>query len=167
MKDLLCLLFLVSTSLVRAEYDPAAALSWQLESSGIFESRLAVYQFEQVLGIYSIDCDLTDANAGAGDMDYAKINVAGFEARPAGVLIVICSVGAHSQQLSIIDPQHEPGEVAYSVTGSYTASWELQDGELWLGFDEPCDTGPTVECPDGFANTFVQYPVAATKAAGD
>jgi hypothetical protein len=44
------------------------------------------------------------------------------------------------------------------VTGSYSASWEIQDGELWIGYDEPCDSGPTVDCPDGYKTVFLRYP---------
>jgi hypothetical protein len=36
----------------------------------------------------------------------------------------------------------------------------LQDGELWIAYDEPCDVGPTADCPDGFKTTLVQFPEA-------
>jgi hypothetical protein len=162
LKNLICLLLLVSTSLVRADHDPASAWSWHVMSAGGDESRLAVYQFDRLIGIYDIDCDLTDASAGDRVDGIASINLVKPTIRPQGLLVISCNVGAHSQQISIIDPQHKSSVVAFSVTGSYAATWELQDGELWIGFDEPCDTGPTVECPDGFANTFVQYLPGAT-----
>ena len=47
------------------------------------------------------------------------------------------------------------------------ADWEIQDGELWIGYDEPCDTGLSVDCPGGFVTTFVQYPQPAGEAGSN
>jgi hypothetical protein len=79
-------------------------------------------------------------------------------------MLVSCNVGAHSRQIEIIDLTRQSKEPVFSATGSYAASWEIQDGELWIGYDEPCDTGPTVECPDGYETRFVQYPEGVVDA---
>jgi len=72
--------------------------------------------------------------------------------------VITCNVGAHSQQVNIIDLTKNPGHPIFSKTGSYVAGWEIQDGELWLSYDQPCETGLSVECPDGFEAIFEQYP---------
>jgi hypothetical protein len=160
LKYLLYLLLLIPNFHALADHQPEAEWSWHVLSAGADESRLSVYRGQLMFGIYNIDCDLTNAIAGERTDDNASINLVKPETSPAGLLIISCNVGAHSQQVEIIDFGQKSTRAAFSVTGSYTARWELQDGELWIGFDEPCDTGPTVECPDGFVTTFVQYPQA-------
>ena len=153
------LLLMLSFSLTAgADHSPDAEWSWHVVSAGSDESRLSVYRGKQMFGIYNIACDLTDASDGESLDGNASLNLVKPESRPRGLLIVGCNVGAHSQQIEIIDLDRKSSQVAFSVTGSYAASWELQDGELWIEFDEPCDTGPTVDCPDGFATRYVQYP---------
>ena len=105
-----------------------------------------------------IDCDLTDLGEGERVDDNASPNLVKPDARAEGLLVIMCNVGAHAQQVTITDLARKSTQPAFTATGSYTASWELQDGELWIGYDEPCDTGPSVECPDGFVTRFVQYP---------
>jgi len=109
-------------------------------------------------GIYDVDCDLSDAREGERSDDYASINLVKADSSPAGLLVISCNVGAHSQQIVVIDLAASARHAVFSATGSYTATWNLQDGELWIGYDEPCDTGPTLECPDGYKTIFVSYP---------
>ena len=154
----IAIMLLTWCSVVSADHKPDAQWSWHLQSAGADESILSVYRRDQLLGIYDIDCDLTDVSEGERVDDGASLNLLKPDSRPEGLLVISCNVGAHSQQIAIIDFAHKARRSAFSVTGSYTASWELQDGELWIGYDEPCDTGPTVDCPDGFATKFVQYP---------
>ena len=116
-----------------------------------------MYQRDQLFGIYNLECDITGAVNGDDDSG-ASLDLVKTVDRPDGLLIVSCNVGAHSQQVAIIDLGLRSARPAFSVTGSYSARWEVQEGELWIGYDEPCDTGPSVECPDGFVTTFVQYP---------
>ena len=125
---------------------------------GSDESRLSIYQRDKLLGIYDLSCDLTDVGEGSYSDNGASLDLVRPESNPEGLLVVGCNVGAHSRQITIIDLTRQSKEPVFSATGSYTASWEIQDGELWIGYDEPCDTGPTVECPDGYETRFVQYP---------
>ncbi len=145
-------------SFAGADHKPEAELSWHVISSGLDESRLSIYQREQLLGIYEVTCDLTSVDEETGDEDAASIDLVKLESNPGGLLLINCNVGAHSRQIEIIDLAQRSKEPVFSATGSYTASWEIQDGELWISYDEPCDTGPSVDCPDGFETSFVQYP---------
>ena len=148
-----------------ADHRPDAAWSWHVISAGADESRLSVYQRDRLIGIYNIACDLTDAAEGNSLDGNASINLVEPDSNPQGLLVVGCNVGAHSQQISIFDLQSKSKQPVFSVTGSYVASWELQDGELWISYDEPCDLGPSVDCPDGFATKYIQYPDAAAPDA--
>ncbi len=164
--SLLLLLLVWSLSAI-ADHKPDAHWSWHVLSSGSDESRLSVYRADELLGIYDLSCDLTDASEGERIEDNASLTLVQPESNPDGLLAIICNVGAHSQQITIIDLTRKSKQSVYSVTGSYTADWEIQDGELWIQYDEPCDTGPTVECPDGFVTKFVQYPGAGKESAND
>lgn len=160
MKLILPLLSLFCFSLAMADHKPNAEWSWHLLSAGSDESRLSIYRGEQLHAIYNIACDL-------GSVDEAVEDAAGIElvkpqSSPDGLLVITCNVGAHSQQLAVIDFAARDRHSMFSVTGSYSARWEVQDGELWIEYDEPCDTGPTVECPDGYATIFVPYPGPTT-----
>lgn len=143
-----------------ADHKPDADWSWHVMSAGADESRLSIYQRDKLLGIYDLSCDLTDTSEGSHSDNGASLDLVRPESNPAGLLLVSCNVGAHSRQITIIDLARQSKKPVFSATGSFTASWEIQDGELWIGYDEPCDTGPTVECPDGYETRFVQYPEA-------
>jgi len=149
---------LAVAGIAAADHDNGAALAWHVISGGLDESRVSLYREQRLVGIFDIACDLT----AAADDDPADNGVSLQLARPAsnpgGLLIVTCNVGAHSQHIAIIDPLKKTHHPVYSRTGSYFVNWEIQDGELWISYDHACDTGPTVECPDGFENLFVRYP---------
>jgi len=147
----LLLPLLACCTLAVADHKPGAAWSWHIVSAGADESRLAI----------------SDISEGQGDDDNANLNLVKPESSPEGLLVISCNVGAHSRQITIIDLAQQSKKSVFSATGSYTASWEIQDGELWIGYDEPCDTGPTVDCPDGFVTTFVQYPQPAGEAGSN
>lgn len=141
---------------VNADHDSGAPLSWHVMSAGLDESRVAIYREKTLVGIFDFACDLTVAEKPEDDGNVLQLVYPA--SNPRGLLIVTCNVGAHSQYIAIVDPAKKSHKPAFSRTGSYFASWEIQDGELWISFDQACDTGPTVECPDGFETIFVQYP---------
>lgn len=154
----LVILLLAGCAVAYAGHRPEAEWSWHVLSTGADESRLSVFRREQLIGIYNIACDLTDAAEAAAIDGNASVDLLKPDTHPKGLLVIQCNVGAHSQQITIFDPGLKTRQPVFSVTGSYVARWELQDGELWIGYDEPCDLGPSVDCPDGFATVFVQYP---------
>ena len=77
---------------------------------------------------------------------------------PEGLLVVTCNVGAHSQHIAIVDPASKSHRTVFERSGSYFVKWEIEDGELWISYDQACDGGPSVDCPDGFETIFEQYP---------
>jgi hypothetical protein len=154
----LLLPLLVWCSLAGADHKPEADWSWHVVSAGADESRLSIYRRDQLLGIYDLTCDLTNVGEGSRSDNGASLDLVRPESNPEGLLLVSCNVGAHSRQVTIIDLTRKSKKPVFSATGSYAAGWELQDGELWISYDEPCDTGPSVECPDGYETRFVQYP---------
>ena len=160
MKKLLFPVLLLCCAIVGADHKPEADWSWHVQSSGPDETRLVVFQKELRFAIYNLECDLGEVTEGDSDDDDASIELVRLAS--SELLIVRCNVGAHSQQLTILDLQRKSPEPVFSATGSYSASWEIQDGELWIGYDEPCDGGASVDCPDGFVTLFVQYPETQT-----
>ena len=135
-----------------------AELSCHVLSGGVSESRILIYRRDQLSGIFNFSCDLTDTSEGNSNESNVSLNLVQLDSRPDGLLVITCNVGAHSQQVNIIDLASTSNLPAFSKTGSYIADWEMQDGELWIRYDQPCATGISVECPDGFETIFVQYP---------
>lgn len=154
----LAFLIAVCFASVSADHKADAVWSWHVLSSGLDESRLSVYRRDQLLGIFNLSCDLTDVREGPSIDNGATLNLVQIDPHPEGLLLITCNVGAHSHQVVIIDLAAKSNQPVFSETGSFFARWEVQDGELWIGYDRPCAEGPGVECPDGFETIFVQYP---------
>ena len=141
-----------------ADHRPDAPWSWHIVSGGIGESRVSIFRRDRLIGIYDITCDLTMAVEGSRENAEATINLVDLDSNPAGLLLITCNVGAHSRQIAVIDLASKSTRPALVRTGSYFADWEVQDDELWISYDRPCDTGPTVECPDGYETVFEAFP---------
>ena len=136
----------------------AGGLAWHALSSGIGESRIAIYDGRQMIGIYDLDCDLTIPPEEDPREGGATLEMAYPDSHPHGLLLITCDLGAHSQLLSIIDPRVRSRRPVYSRGGSYFVSWELQDGELWISYDRPCAGGESSACPSGFETLFEPLP---------
>ncbi len=156
---LLILLMALAGSLA-ADHDSDSKLSWHLLSAGLDESRLSVHRQEALVGIFNLPCDLTGIGSAQSE-DGIDIAVVDIPARPQGLLVIRCNVGAHAQMLSIIDPSNKSTAPAWQRSGSFFARWEIEDDELWLEYDRACETGVSIECPDGFETRFESYPAAA------
>ena len=154
----LALLISVFCAGANADHKPDADWSWHVLSGGISESRVWIYRRDKPFAIFNFSCDLTDAVEGENSEGNASLNLVRPDARPDGLLVITCNAGAHSQQVNIIDLSSTSKLPAFSKTGSYIADWEIQDGELWIRYDQPCETGVSVECPDGFETVFEQFP---------
>ena len=146
----------------RADHQSDAEWSWHLLSAGLDESRLSVYQRDRLVGIFDLGCDLTgigevSADEEATDEEGNAIDLVSIDGRDGDLLIVVCNVGAHSQRIEIFDLATTSTRPAFAITGSYVAAWEIQDDELWIRYDRACETGPTVECPDGYETIFVAF----------
>ena len=151
-------LFFAFCAGVNADHDSGAPLSWHVVSAGLDESRVALYREKTLVGIFDFACDLTAAAETEPGDNGASLQLAYPASNPLGLLVVTCNVGAHSQHIAIVDPVKKSHGEVFTRTGSYFAGWEIQDGELWISHDRACDTGPTVECPDGFETVFEAYP---------
>jgi len=141
-----------------AHHDSGAAWSWHVVSGGLDESRVAIYRQRELVGIFNFSCDLTDAGEDQLPETDAQLNLVQPASHPDGLLVITCNLGAHSQHIAIVDPAKKTNQPVFAKTGSYFVKWELEDGELWISYDHPCNTGLSVECPDGFETVFVQYP---------
>ena len=155
--SLIALLFGACCVNVGAGHKDNAPWSWHIRSAGSDESRIAIYRGDKPLGNFDISCDLTDVREGPQVENGASLNRVQIDSHPDGLLLITCNVGAHSQMISIIDLASKANEPVFSVTGSFFAKWELQDGALWISYDRPCEAGLSVECPDGFETIFLQY----------
>ena len=154
------ILLLSGLTRVGADHDSGAPWSWHVVSGGLDESRVAFYREQELIGIFNFSCDLTGAVDSETEPNGASLELVRPDSHPDGLLLLKCNLGAHSQHLAIIDPALKSRQVVFTETGSYFIAWELQDGELWISYDRPCDTGPTVDCPDGYETIFVRYPPA-------
>ncbi len=148
-----------------AEHAGSEGWSWHALTSGIDQSRIAIYDAERMVGIYNLDCDLTippeqDPREGGATLELVRP-----ESHPRGLLILTCDLGAHSQMLTIIDPRASSKRPVHSRSGSYFVAWELQDGELWISYDRPCRGGESAQCPDGFETLFERFPAAVAAPA--
>lgn len=141
-----------------ADHKSGAAWAWHVVAAGLDESRVALYRQQELIGIFNFSCDLTGAVDGETEENGVSMLLVKPDTHPEGLLVLKCNVGAHSQHLAIIDPALKAGQVVFTETGSYFADWELQDGELWISHDQPCETGPSVGCPDGYETIFERYP---------
>lgn len=143
-----------------ADHDSAAPTpwSWHVVSGGLDESRVAIYRQAELVGIYNFSCDLTAVGSGELGENDASMTLVQPASHPQGLLVITCNLGAHSQHIAIVDPAKKTNQAVFAKSGSYFVKWEIEDGELWISYDHPCATGPSVECPDGFETLFVQYP---------
>lgn len=141
-----------------ADHKTGATWSWHVLSGGLDESRVAIYRKQDLVGIYNFSCDLTtavDSDVPAADASLQLVKPA---SNPEGLLVVTCNVGAHSQHIAIVDPTSKSNRAVFERTGSYFANWEIEEGELWISYDQPCAGGLGVDCPDGFETVFVRNP---------
>ena len=140
-----------------ADHKADAPWSWHVVSAGLDESRISIHRRDQLLGIYNLSCDLTDLSEGPRIENGASLNLVQTDSHPEGLLLITCNLGAHSQQVAIIDLNSKANQPVFTQTGSYFADWKLQDGELWIRYDRPCDGGLSAECPDGYETVYLQY----------
>jgi len=160
---LLSYLNLIHVGVVAAEAK-TESWSWKLDSADLMESKISILSGKKVLASYFVGCDLSDAlskeiseeEENPGKVD--KIVSASF---PSGILLVTCTVGAHSQSISIFDPKVNSKEAVFSKTGSYYAGWELKDGQLVIFYDRPCDAKQK-NC-EYFQKISVNWPLQAVK----
>jgi hypothetical protein len=132
--------------------------AWQLESATIFESVIAIQQAEGNISRYKFQCDLTDALNEKTELS-STIETATPASHPDGVLIVTCYKGAHTEMITIVDPMED--KAVYKKLGSYFVDWRLEDGEIIIEYDRPCEGAKDKACTDpdnGFVTISQPWP---------
>lgn len=109
--------------------------SWILSGNGVSGWRLRVTSDSRVL----VDTDLGICSFCAGEEDNCNMNgifIREFTGIDTPLIVAVCHVGAHSQQLSLFDPQVSASTAALKVTGSYFVDWMKNgDGNLVIEWD--------------------------------
>lgn len=126
-------------------------LSWQLLSSDIDSSEIAVHRDSQRISEFELNCDVKEALTSSPDDVEGEMNRVGLVATPSnpqGFVISSCRFGAHSKKLSVYDLKSGSQKPVWEKTGSYFAEWSVNDNyELVLSYDRPCDKA---DCSDSF-----------------
>ncbi len=133
---------------------------WELDYYDFDDSQVSVYRNERRIAQYQFDCNLEppDPESEADDGESARVDVVYPNSHPAGVLIVICPVGAHSVQLEVFDPLTDPERALFHKTGSFYADWTLAGDRLWLMYDQPCTRPDEEPCEIPFETVELSWP---------
>jgi len=133
--------------------------TWQLDRSAFNDSLISILIDEKSTSSYEFSCDLSGALLETSDEESsATINTVVTELNPEGLLVVTCRVGAHSEQIVIIDPFQNKQDVEFIKVGSYFVDWSLNDGQLWLKYDEPCQEIESKVCDIPFSTVDMIWP---------
>ncbi len=135
--------------------------SWAIESAGFGGSRIAVKSGNIVRARYEVECDLSARDV--GDVDEPEdvapsVDRVRPDSHPAGLLAVVCPVGAHSARLSFFDPLVDSTQPVFTRTGSFFAHWELRKGGLWAIYDQPCEAKHPGACEIPFETVELPWP---------
>lgn len=125
---------------------------WQLDFYDFDGSRLSVYRDDRRIAQYRFDCNLEppSAESGGEEGEGARIEVVYPQSHPAGLLVVICPVGAHSVQLELFDPLTDGQRALFHEVGSFYADWEMRGDRLWVRYDRPCTRPDDIPCEIGY-----------------
>jgi hypothetical protein len=128
--------------------------SWRLESTEFMHSEIAITRADESTRRIEFPCSLEDVLAETIDEETASVDVVNPDSYPGGLLVVICNVGAHSVQISVIDPNSDGKNEDFVRTGSYFARWDIRRGRLRVHYDQPCGS----LCESGFETQTVVWP---------
>jgi hypothetical protein len=135
-------------ALMKKEYEhfyyyKKTRLNWNLLSSDIDSSTIAVMRDKQLVAEYVLNCDMresvnVDPEQLEGEMN--KVGLVVTPSNPQGFLITSCRVGAHSKALTVYDLARKQLDPVWEMVGSYFGEWSInQNYDLVLSYDEPCD----------------------------
>jgi len=133
---------------------------WQLDYYDIAGSQLSVYRDERRIAQYRVDCNREPPSpeSEAEEGQRARVDVVYPKSHPAGLMVVICPVGAHSVQLELFDPLTSRKSALFHEVGSFYADWELRGDRLWVKYDQPC-TGPDdIPCEIAYETIELPWP---------
>ncbi|MEH6502825.1 MAG: hypothetical protein V7682_02865 [Cycloclasticus sp.] len=132
---------------------------WQLEHAALYDSVLSITQDKKQLSTHEVACDLSSAMSNDRyDESAATIDIVVTKLKPDGILVVTCTVGAHSEQVLIIDPSQDEKHYEFIKVGSYFVDWYVNDGQLWIRYDEPCKIKQNNECDVSFSTIEMSWP---------
>ena len=132
---------------------------WQLEHAALYDSVLSITQDEKQISTHEVACDLSSAMSNdIDDEPAATIDIVVTKLKPDGILVVTCTVGAHSEQILIVDPFKDEKYNEFIKIGSYFVDWYVNDGQLWIRYDEPCEIKQNNECDVSFSTMEMSWP---------
>lgn len=137
---LFCFSLSFSTSLSAQEEGLKNSWEWQLESSSFYESKIAIRSKGKIIASYEFGCDLNQNQSALLDEDEssATIEKLQLQSGSTSLLIITCNIGAHSQQLSIVEPNTNPHTPIFEKTGSYFVRWKKSEDTIIITYDKPC-----------------------------
>jgi len=130
--------------------------SWQLERSDLYDSVISISRDNGLLTNHEFACDLSDALITESAEPAATVDSVVTQSSPRGVLIVSCFVGAHSEQLVIIDPMNDKQTRVFEIVGSYFVDWSIDAGRVLIRYDRPCESTNVCDIP--FITVEQQWP---------
>jgi len=134
--------------------------TWQLDRAMLNDSVVSISIDGQAISHYEFSCDLSDALLETEeDESSATIDSVVTDSNPEGLLVVTCMFGAHSEQISIIDPFQNKRHAEFSKVGSYFVDWHLNDDQLWIKYDESCEKKDNDVCDVPFLTVEMPWPV--------
>lgn len=110
---------------------------WQIDTAGYAESKVSIYIGEERIISYLIECNLEN-NQSDGSDEQSQIAKVVSNNNNYGLLLITCTVGAHSKLVQIYNPINESSEPVFSKVGSYQAGWKVEEHQLFVFYDEPC-----------------------------
>lgn len=146
---------LVVASQINAEQLPNHSWQWNLLKAKFFDSEIAIIKDQKKIAQYHFDCDLSEYKNKEESTPSIDQVITGKYSQ--SLLIVTCPVGAHSVQLSIFDPDKNTKDAVYSKTGSYLAYWEMEAEQLWIIYDERCESSKTKLCEVPFEQVRIAW----------
>lgn len=133
---------------------------WQLDYYSFDGSQVSVYRDDRRIARYQFDCNLEPPSpeSESEDGEGAHVDVVYPKSHPAGVMVVICPVGAHSVQLELFDPLTDQESALFYKVGSFYADWELRGDKLWVMYDQPCTLPDEMPCEIPFETIELPWP---------
>ena len=133
--------------------------TWTLEQAAMYNSVLSITNENNVVSKFELACNLTDAiNKTKEDETSATISVVLTKTHPKGLLVISCNVGAHSEQIIIINPNQNSDKIVFKKTGSYYVDWKITDQQLVITYDKPCTPYPSKVCENRFTAVKLIWP---------
>jgi len=140
--------------------------AWALGSTSTFHSELSITDKNKTTQLFEFQCNLKPSIAKVGQNKLLNkdgsttIKTVVTKTHPNGLLLIICPIGAHSKQVTIINPNAVDSKVLLQKTGSYSAGWKLIDQRLRVYYDAPSKYQQENSYETQFETIFIQLPLS-------